>query len=99
MDYLLQPKLSTFFPVGELWNKRKKAYRDLKKYGPLPLEFMLTLLGQASRLCPHVSESLKHTHPGGFSLDARGAYAFLREYAPLLRGASVSYTHLTLPTN
>ena len=48
---------------------------------------MLTALGQASGLCPSVTQSLKKKNPGGFDLDTEGAYHFLLEYAELLKNA------------
>ncbi len=89
VDYLLQPKTdqSLNLPVGDLWKKGGKASKHLQKFGGVPTEFMLTALGQASGLCPEISASLKQKNPGGFELEAQGAFAFLQEYAEALRAA------------
>ncbi len=89
VDYLLQPKAdqSLYLPAADLWNKRNKTVKLLQKFGGIPTEFMLTALGQASGLCPEISESLKHKNPWGFELDAKGALAFLQKYASVLRAA------------
>lgn len=89
VKYLLQPKTdqTTLFSVGDLWKKASAASKHLKKFGTVPTEFMLTALGQAAGLCPHVSHSLKQKSPHGFNLDSNGALTFLREYAEALRAS------------
>ncbi len=84
VEYLLQPKSdqSTYMPVKKLWNMDQ-----IDKMGFNPIEFMLTALGQASRLCPDISKSLKQKKPWGFHLDSSGAYSFLKEYTHALKAS------------
>jgi len=87
--YLLQPKSdqSLNLPVENLWRKTGKAAGLLKQFGGIPTEFMLTALGQAAGLCPEIKADLRQKNPGGFDLDAQGAYTFLQNYAEALRAA------------
>jgi SNF2 family DNA or RNA helicase len=89
VEYLLQPRSdpSLLVPVADMWNPKSGVSRQMEKYGGAATEFMLTALGQASGVSPGVADSLKHKHPGGFALDASGAWQFLREQAEVLRGA------------
>ena len=89
VEYLLQSKAdpSLLAPVSELWTGKGGAGRQLEKIGGKPTEFILTALGQAAGLSAGVAASLKNRHPGGFVLDAQGAFDFLREEAQALRGA------------
>ena len=89
VEYLLQPKSdqSLLVPVEDMWNPKSGVSRQMEKFGGAVTEFMLTALGQASGVSPGVAESLKRKHPGGFALDASGAWQFLREQAEVLRGA------------
>jgi superfamily II DNA or RNA helicase len=86
VEYLVQPKddPSLQVAVSELWDKRSEAAAVLEKIAPLPIEMILTALGQAAALCPPVAQSLKEKAPWGFSLNSVGAYQFLRDYTPLL---------------
>ncbi len=92
VEYLLQAKSdpSLLVGVGELWNPRGRASRQLAKLGGQPTEYVLTALGQAAGLVPAVATSLRQKDPAGFSLDGQGALAFLREQAEALRGAGFS---------
>jgi len=89
VDYLLQPKAdqSLLLPVSELWKKYGKILKQICEFGGDPTEFILIALGQTSGLCPYILNSLKRKNPGGFELDANGAFHFLREYVEALRSA------------
>ena len=92
VEYLLQPKAdqSIYLPVSGLWRENSKEAKQLKKFGDTPIEFILAALGQASGLCPDISNSLKEKNPGGFSTDANGAFVFLKDYARSLRDSGFS---------
>jgi SNF2 family DNA or RNA helicase len=87
--YQLQLKAdpSLILNAGDLWNPESAASQHALSYTSNCTEFLLTALGQASGLCPAVTQSLKKKNPGGFDLDTEGAYRFLLEYAELLRSA------------
>ncbi len=89
VGYQLQLKAdpSLILNAGELWNPESTASLHAASYASDYTEFMLTALGQASGLCPAVTQSLKKKNPGGFDLATEGAYQFLLEYAELLRSA------------
>ena len=52
-----------------------------------PQERLLADLGRATRLHPPLDRMLRQAHPAGLDLDITGAYAFLREGAPVLAEA------------
>jgi SNF2 family DNA or RNA helicase len=84
--YLLQAHddLSLLVPLTDAWAAKKRVDRTV----PLPnREFLLTALGQASKLCPEVEASLKSANPIGFTTDTPGAHRFLSETAYLLEQA------------
>ncbi len=87
--YQLQLKTdpSLILNTADLWKPESAASQHITSYLPDYTEFILTALGQASALYPAVTESLKKTKPGGFTLDADGAYSFLTEYAEFLRSS------------
>ena len=87
--YLVQPRedRSLTVPVPEVWDPEDPSAGVLQRYGQGLHEFLYAALGQAAGLCPGVAESLETEHPGGFETDDVGAYAFLRDYAPLLESA------------
>ena len=89
VGYHLQLKAdpSLILNAGDLWNPESAASQHAASYASDYTEFMLTALGQASGLCPAVTQSLKKKNPGGFDLATEGAYQFLLEYAELLRSA------------
>ena len=81
--YLLQAAddLSLLVPAKSTWNIQRREASLLKRGGFNPREYLLSSLGQASGICPHIETSLKATAPGGYELDATGAYEFLTEKA------------------
>ncbi len=89
VGYQLQLKAdpSLILNAGDLWMPESAASQHAASHTSNCREFMLTALGQASGLCPAVTQSLKKKNPGGFDLDTEGAYQFLLEYAEPLRSA------------
>jgi SNF2 family DNA or RNA helicase len=84
--YLLQAAddPSLLVPVEETWSAKGQRAAFLKRGGFHPREYLLASLGQAAGLCPPVEESLRSATPGGFELDATGAFTFFTEHAWLL---------------
>jgi len=77
---------SLLVPAADVW----KASRRLTVFGRWlddPQERLLADLGRATRLHPPLDRMLDQAHPGGLDLDVTGAYAFLREGAPVLAEA------------
>jgi SNF2 family DNA or RNA helicase len=85
LRYLLQAvdDPSLLVPVADAWSPGRKA-SVLRRRGFEPREYLLTALGDASKLFPEVDQSLKTSTPSGLSLDASGAHGFLTEKAWLL---------------
>lgn len=86
--YLLQAKddPSLLLPVSDAW-KGKVKLKITGENLAARREFILTALGQAACFSPQIEESLKSSIPAGFTLDASGAFEFLRGQAPLLKQA------------
>ena len=84
--YLLQSveDPSLFVPVEKAWSKKGAATALLRRDDFEPREFLLTALGQASKICPEIEGSLKSAAPEGYALDTAGAQAFLMEQAWML---------------
>jgi superfamily II DNA or RNA helicase len=89
VEYFLQPKAdpSLQLPLAALWDRRGVASQHLESFGSHGMEFTLTALGQAAGICPAVAASLRSPDPGGFMLDAQGAWQFLRVEAAVLQRA------------
>ena len=87
--YLVQPRedRSLIVPAEEVWDPENPSFRMLRRYGKGLQEFLYTSLGQASGLCPGVEGSLESEYPAGFDTNGSGAYAFLRDHAPILESA------------
>lgn len=66
--------------MEEIWEERYPSF--LKKEFSLH-EYLLSSLGQASRVCPYVEKSLRSSRPAGYELDVKGAYEFLTEKAKI----------------
>jgi SNF2 family DNA or RNA helicase len=81
--YLLQAAddPSLLIPAIEAWKRKGPNAAILHSGGFKAREYLLSALGQASRLCPHIEASLKASVPDGYALDARGALEFLSEKA------------------
>jgi SNF2 family DNA or RNA helicase len=89
LHYLIQAKddPSLLIPADEVWKKTRGVLTHLGHRFEQPQEKLLAGLGYAARLFPPVTESLKGKRPTELTVDANGAYTFLRETAPLLEGA------------
>lgn len=89
LHYLIQARddPSLLIPAGEVWKKTSGALTHLGRRFEQPQEKLLTGLGYAARLFPAIGESLKGKKPTELAVDTSGAYAFLRETAPILEGA------------
>ena len=77
---------SLFVPAADVW----KTGRRLAVFGRRlddPQERLLADLGRAARLHRALDRMLRQAHPVGLNLDVSGAYAFLREGAPVLAEA------------
>ncbi|MFP4477120.1 MAG: DEAD/DEAH box helicase [Desulfatibacillaceae bacterium] len=84
--YLLSPHddPSLLIPVSEAWRAKGKKAGALKRKGAKLPEFILSSLGQAAGICPHVARSLKAARPTGYHLDTAGAHEFLTQTAHAL---------------
>jgi SNF2 family DNA or RNA helicase len=84
--YLLQAAddPSLLIPVADAWNAKKKQAAILKRPNFNVREYLLSSLGQAANISPHIEQSLKSSAPAGYELDATGAFDFLQEKAWLL---------------
>lgn len=87
--YLLQASddPSLFVPVDTAWKPTRQTAKVLKREGFRLREYLLTALGQASRLCSHIQNSLKVANPWGYDMDSVGAHTFLTETALALEMA------------
>ena len=87
--YLLQATddPSLLIPAKDAWNAKRSKTTILKRGGFNVREYLLSSLGQAAGICPHVEASLKTAAPGGYELDATGAYEFLTREASVLEQA------------
>ena len=77
---------SLIVPAAAVW----KSGRKLAVFGRRlddPQERLLADLGRATRLHPPLDRMLRQARPVGLDLDITGAYAFLREGAPVLSEA------------
>jgi SNF2 family DNA or RNA helicase len=97
VEYLVKAKADPTLqvPLSQLWGPESPGSRELQKYGPDVREYLYTVLGQAARICPAVSESLESKNPGGFHADNEGILEFLNESAEKLAQAGFS---LMLPS-
>ena len=84
--YLLQAAddPSLLIPVADAWNAKAKQAAILKRPNFNAREYLLSSLGQAASISPHIEQSLKSAAPAGYNLDATGAFEFLQEKAWLL---------------
>jgi len=87
--YLLQSveDPSLLVPVADAWSKKGVVTPLLRRDDFQPREFLLTALGQASKICPEIEASLKSAAPDGYILQTRGAQEFLMEKAWMLEQA------------
>ncbi len=89
LHYLLQASddPSLLIPAEQVWKKTGNVISKLGHKFENPQEKLLAGLGYAARLFPPLVLSLRKKYPSRLELDVQGAYAFLREVAPILDGA------------
>jgi SNF2 family DNA or RNA helicase len=87
--YLLHPQEdpSLLIPAADAWTPTGRHASVLRRWNGHIQEYLLSVLGQAARLSPHIENSLKTSRPGGYALDAIGAHEFLTETAAALEQA------------
>lgn len=87
--YLLQPQddPSLLLPARDAWTPTGRKASVLSRWDGGIQEYLLSALGQAAGLCPHIERSLKTSQPGGYPLDAAGAHEFLTERGAALEQA------------
>ncbi|HKA55638.1 MAG TPA: DEAD/DEAH box helicase [Candidatus Binatia bacterium] len=87
--YLLQAANdpSLLIQTKDAWNPKGSKATLLTRGGFNAREYLLSSLGQAAGICPRIEASLKTAAPGGYALDATGAYEFLTEKALALEQA------------
>jgi hypothetical protein len=78
---------SLLLPSELAWKGKGTRAALLQREGFQPVEFLLTALGEASRVCPEIEGSLRDAAPAGFSLETESAHAFLTERAWMLEQA------------
>jgi SNF2 family DNA or RNA helicase len=81
--YLLQAvdDPSLLIPAKDAWKGDNLGFATqasalFKREGFDAREYLLLSLGQAAGICPHIETSLKKSAPGGYELNADGAYEF-----------------------
>ena len=86
LEFLLQATddKSLLLPAEMVWKTRGEALNFSSRKLENPQEKLLEDLGRAARLYPKLELALKTAKPVGHNLDAKGAYEFMREAAPLL---------------
>lgn len=87
--YLLQAAddPSLLMQTKDVWQAKGGKASLFAQKGANPREYLLSSLGQAAGICPRIEASLKTASPGGYELDATGAYEFLTEKALALEQA------------
>jgi SNF2 family DNA or RNA helicase len=90
--YLLQAAHdpSLLITAENVWSSKdqaalKSVFSSIGRFNAR--EHLLLSLGQALGICPRIEASLKMSTPGGYELDATGAYEFLTEKALALEQA------------
>jgi SNF2 family DNA or RNA helicase len=87
--YLLQAvdDRSLLVEARDAWKTRKPVEAVFRARAFEPRQFLLSALGQAAGICPHVEQSLKRPAPPGYELDTAGAHEFLALRAQALEQA------------
>ncbi|MFQ5694436.1 MAG: DEAD/DEAH box helicase [Terriglobia bacterium] len=87
--YLLQAAddPSLLIPTPDAWKAKGRRASLLQRGDFSAREYLLMSLGQAAGICPRIEGSLEASAPGGYALNATGAYAFLTEEALMLEQA------------
>ena len=86
VQYLLQAvdDPSLMIPAKTAWNARGRNASTLKERGFNARDYLLTALGQASRMCSHIEDSLRAATPDGYMMDTTTAHQFLTQTSVLL---------------
>jgi len=71
-------------PTKDAWNAKGSKAKLLVRGQFNVREYLLASLGQAAGLCSYIEASLRTATPGGYTLDATGAYEFLTEKSQAL---------------
>lgn len=89
ISYLLQAydDPSLIVTTKDVWNPKGAKRRVLERPQFNPRQFVLTSLGMATDICPHIESSLHEAIPKGFSLDSAAAFSFLQDQTPRLEDA------------
>jgi SNF2 family DNA or RNA helicase len=82
-----QEDRSLLLPVREVWHPKRKHTALLERGEFNAREYLLSALGQAAAVCPHIEASLNTAEPEGYTLDAKEAHEFLTQRAPVLEQA------------
>ena len=87
--FLLQPHddPSLFLPADAVWQTPDRPNPAPDGRQADPRVFLLTLLGQASGVCPAIATCLTNPNPAGYALDTVQAHGFLCEEAMALEQA------------
>ncbi len=77
---------SLLVPAADVWTSGRRLSAFGRRLDD-PQEGLLAGLGRATRLYPPLDRMLRQAHPARLDLDVAGAYAFLRDGAPVLAEA------------
>ena len=85
-QYLLQAvdDPSLMIPAKDAWSARGRKASILKERGFNARDYLLAALGQASRVCPHIEDSLRTAKPDGYMMNSTDAHQFLTHTSLLL---------------
>lgn len=78
---------SLMVSADEAWNGSKALTQALRSSPSQPAEFLLSALGQAAGLCPHIEKGLRRKRPESVDLTTEDAHSFLANYADTLQQA------------
>ncbi len=89
VSYLLQAydDPSLIVSTQEIWNPKGMKRKILQRDNFNVRQFILSSLGFATGLCPHVESSLSEPIPKGFDLSSNSAFSFFNDYASKLEDA------------
>ncbi len=75
---------SLLIDIKEVWKNQGKKIQLLRRSDFSPIEYLLYSLGEASKVCSFIDESLKTSKPEGYPTDTNGALNFFQENTLLL---------------
>ncbi len=89
LQYLLQPVAdrSLLVPIDELWSRNSAPAAVRRQFGPAAREYVLSSLGHAAALSPHIAKSLAASVPAICLLNTTEAHQFLTETSLALEQA------------